>query len=307
MSSPARILIIKHGALGDFVQALGPCQAIRRHHGAAQITLLTTPPFEAFAAASGLFDDIWLDPRAPAHRIGAWLALRRRLRGGGFERVYDLQTSERSSLYFHFFARRRRPEWSGLARGCSHFHANPERASMHTVERQRDQLQATGIDEVPLSDLSWAEADLSRFTLPERLALLVPGGSAHRPAKRWPVGHYAALARALVEKGLTPVILGGADEGELGRDIVAAAGTGRDLCGQTSLLEIAAIARRASLAVGNDTGPMHLIAAAGARSVVLFSDASDPARCAPRGRAVTVLRQVPLTNLPVDEVLRDYC
>ena len=54
-------------------------------------------------------------------------------------------------------------------------------------------------------------------------------------------------------------------------------------------------------AVGNDTGPMHLIAAAGCASIVLFSDDSDPALCAPRGR-VTVLRRPDLASLEVSEV-----
>ena len=51
-AEPLRILIIKLGALGDFIQALGPFAAIRRHHADAHITLLTTDPFAAFAAAS---------------------------------------------------------------------------------------------------------------------------------------------------------------------------------------------------------------------------------------------------------------
>jgi ADP-heptose:LPS heptosyltransferase len=54
--------------------------------------------------------------------------------------------------------------------------------------------------------------------------------------------------------------------------------------------------------VGNDTGPMHLIAAAGAPSVCLFSADSDPALCAPRG-AVTVLREPNLADLAVAAVL----
>jgi ADP-heptose:LPS heptosyltransferase len=55
------------------------------------------------------------------------------------------------------------------------------------------------------------------------------------------------------------------------------------------------------VAVGNDTGPMHLIAAAGCSSVVLFSADSDPALCAPRGK-VAVLRRPDLAQLTVDEV-----
>jgi len=55
--------------------------------------------------------------------------------------------------------------------------------------------------------------------------------------------------------------------------------------------------------VGNDTGPMHLLAAAGCPAVVLFSRASDPALCAPRGPCVRVLRRPDLADLDVTAVL----
>ena len=177
----APILVIKLGALGDMVQALGPFAAIRRHHEGAPLTLLTTAPYVELAGASGFFDAIWIDERPRGLALGKWLALRARLRGGRFARVYDLQTSERSSLYFRLFWPGPFPEWSGIAGGCSHPHANPERDSLHTVERQAEQLRMAGIDAVPAPDLSWAEADLDRFDLPARFALLAPGGAPHRP------------------------------------------------------------------------------------------------------------------------------
>ena len=77
-----------------------------------------------------------------------------------------------------------------------------------------------------------------------------------------------------------------------------------DLTGRTSLLDLGGLLGRAALAVGNDTGPMHLIAAAGCRALVLFSRASDPALCAPRGRDVRVLRRPDLATLEPAEVLR---
>ena len=58
-----KILVIKLGALGDFIQALGPMAAIRKHHPDAHITILTTKPFENFAKDCGYFDEIWLDER----------------------------------------------------------------------------------------------------------------------------------------------------------------------------------------------------------------------------------------------------
>ncbi len=297
------VLVIKLAALGDFVQALGPMRAIRDHHPTARLTLLTTQPFAGLAEATGWFDDIWIDDRPSIWRIGHLRALARRLRGGHFARVYDLQTSDRSSSYHRLFGRPR-PEWSGIARGCSHPHANPDRDSMHTLDRQAEQLRMAGIDRVPAPDLSWApDVDPARFGIVPPFALLVPGAAAHRPAKRWPADHYGALAARLAADGVRPVILGTEAERDVARDIVGACPAVRSLLGVTSLLDIAALARHATLAVGNDSGPMHLIAVAGGRCLVLFSGQSDPALCAPRGPAVTLLERPVLADLPIDAVL----
>src|SRR5215469_3860 len=111
-------LIIKLGALGDFIQALGPMPDIRRHHARDRITLLTTPRYSDLAAETGLFDEILIDRRPKALDVGGWLALRRMMRGGRFDRIYDLQTSDRTGIYARLFRPGRMPEWSGIARGC---------------------------------------------------------------------------------------------------------------------------------------------------------------------------------------------
>lgn len=298
-----RILVIKLGALGDVVQALGPMAAIRRHHPEAHITALTTAPYESLFRASAYVDEVWLDTKPAWTQPAAWLALRTQLRSAGFYRVYDLQTSKRSCLYYQLHWPGPYPEWSGIARGCSHPHANPDRNHMHTADRQADQLSVAGITNVPAPDLFWADSDTRRFDLTEPICLIVPGGAAHRLKKRWPADHYAALATALADKGVTPVLLGADNEADLLSSITHACPAARNLRGETTFLDLAALARRAAGAVGNDTGPMHLLAAAGCPSTVLFSADSDPALCAPRGHAVTILRRAELHTLPVAEVL----
>ena len=295
-----RILVIKLGALGDWVLATGPFAAIRGHHPGAHITLLTDPAFTAWGEACGWLDRVWADSRPGWTRPGAWLGLRRRLIEAGFARVYDLQTSDRSNLTFRLFPRTARPEWSGIARGCSHPHANPARDAMHTLDRQAEQLGEAGIATVPPPSLDWLAEPIAAPATP--YALLVPGGATHRPAKRWPVDHYAALARALDAQGVAPLLIGAAPEAQV-LAAIAAASPADDLCGRTSLAQLATLARGSTLAVGNDTGPMHVLAVCGAPSVVLFSDASDPALCAPRGAKVTVLRQAPLSALLPETVL----
>ncbi len=297
------ILVIKLGALGDMVQALGPLAAIRQHHANAHITILSTAPYEALLRASGYVDDVWLDTRPRWYQPGAWLALRRRLCGGGFSRVYDLQTSDRSSGYFRLFWPGPWPQWSGIARGCSHPHDNPQRDFIHTIERQAEQLKRAGIVQTPSPDLSWAKRDTERFGLNVPFALLVAGGAPHRPAKRWSAHHYASLARTLAACGITPVLLGAGGEAGLLDAVRSDCPEAINLCNKTDILDIASLAGKATLAVGNDTGPMHMIAVTGCPSVVLYSHESNPALCAQRGPHVEILRRERLDDLSPDDVM----
>jgi ADP-heptose:LPS heptosyltransferase len=207
-----RILVIRLGALGDFVQSFGPFAAIRAHHAEARITLLTTAPFADLARRAPWFDEVVVDARPRWWNLLGIMRLRNMLRGYDF--VYDLQTSVRTSRYFLLAGR---PPWSGIARGASHPHANPLRDLMHTRERQREQLAAAEILIFPKPDLSWLPPCPD---LPLPFAMLVPGAAAHRPKKRWPVEHYGALAGILAARGLTPVVIGTAAEAPLAATIV---------------------------------------------------------------------------------------
>ena len=296
-----RILVIKLSALGDFVQAMGPFAAIRAHHPDARITLLTSKAYVALAEQSPYFDEIWVDSRPRMWEVAGVMRLRRMLRSAQFDMVYDLQTSDRSSTYFHIMGG---PPWSGIASGCSHEHDNPDRDLMHTIDRQAEQLAMAGIGPAPLPDLSWAQAEVGRFHMPERYVLLVPGGAPHRPAKRWPAARYIELCGRLSEWGLTSVLLGADGEAEQLSAIAAACPFAMALTGQTSFADIAVLARGAVGAVGNDTGPMHIVAASGCPAVVLFSADSNPELCAPRG-LVSVLRRDDLAQLELEDVLAE--
>jgi ADP-heptose:LPS heptosyltransferase len=300
-AGPQRILVIKHSALGDVVLATAAFQAIRRHHPQARIELLTTAPYRGIAEASGLFDAVRSDPRAGLGRPLALLRLIRALRAQRYQRVYDLQRSDRTALYFRLLAFNRRLEWVGPARGASH-RTTGHTARRHIAEREAEQLATAGLS-VGSPDLSFLQADLSRFALPARIALLVPGGAAHRPGKRWPAARFAALGRHLADRGIAPVLLGTRLEAGIAGEIQSACPAALDLHGRTDFADLAELARRAELAVGNDTGPMHLIAAAGCPSVVLFGGDSDPVKIAPRGRWVAIRERDPLADLSVDEVI----
>ncbi len=75
-----------------------------------------------------------------------------------------------------------------------------------------------------------------------------------------------------------------------------------DLTGRTSLIELASLATSARLCVGNDSGPTHLMAYAGAPGLMLMSRVSDPAHCGPRWR-MGWLQADDLSALSVESVL----
>jgi ADP-heptose:LPS heptosyltransferase len=301
----AKILVIKLGALGDIVLAMGAAAAIRDFHRGAEITLLTGSAYADLARQAPYFDRIWVDERPGWGNPLGLLRLARRLRAARFDRVYDLQTRLRTAVYFRLMREGDRPEWSGIAPGASHPHDNPRRAHLHTLDRQAEQLARAGIPlPLPPPDLSWATADAARFALAADYVLLIPGGAAHRPDKRWPVERFISLAARLTKAGLTAVVIGGPDERDLGGAIAAAVPAARDLTGATEFADIVVLARGARRAIGNDTGPMHLAAAAGAPATVLYSRASDPALTAPRGKDVVILRADNLADLSVDDVAR---
>ncbi|GAB6855779.1 glycosyltransferase family 9 protein [Asaia astilbis] len=293
-----RILVIKLGALGDVIQAFPPFAAIRAHWPEAKITLLTTAPFRELAEASPFFDDVVVDERPRWTDPRGMLALRRQVRG--YDLVIDLQTSTRSTGYFRLAGQKR---WSGIARGGTFPHDNPHRDAMHSVARQREQLARLGVPEIASVDVEWLRRCGPDFAAP--YAVLVPGAAPHRPAKRWPVNYYAALAEILKQQGLGIVIAGSKAERSLAAEIVARVPDASDLTGRTTLLDLGGVLARAAFSIGNDTGPMHLAAAMGCPSLVLFSGESNPRLTAPNGvrpGQVRILVEDDLRQLSVSRV-----
>ena len=288
------ILVIRYGGFGDIVLSMAAFRSIRAQHPATPIAALTTPHFRDLLAQSGYFDEILIDRR---RKFSGWIGLVRQLRRRRFSRVYDLQRNTRTAILYRALGAGRRIEWSGVIPGCSHFVADDPDDRRHIVDRLSEQLAVAGIPQMLPVDLAWLTTDLAGFALPRPYALLVPGGAPHRPEKRAPAACFAALARHLQGQGIAPVLLGTAGERRQIDDILSGCSIAIDLSERTSFGAIAELARHAVGAIGNDTGPMHLAAAVGCPSLVLFSAASDPCRIAPRGRRVDILQTGELRTL----------
>lgn len=294
------ILVIKLGALGDFIIALGAMKAIQEKHSGAHITLLTTKNFESFAQKSGYFDDIWIDDRPKFHQPLKWLALHQRLNNGNFDRVYDLQNNDRTNIYFRLFSPL--PEWVGTAKGGSHYYNDPARTAGLPLDGLRLLLAQADIKDIQVDTMDWIKTDLSAFNLRNPYALIVPGSAPSRPEKRWPREKYLALCQKLIKQNIQPALLGTKDEAETTNYIAENCPEALNFTAKTSLFDIITLGRHAAYAVGNDTGPMHMIAPTGCKTLVLFSKHSNPTRNAPMGKHVHTIEVSNFDDLNVQQV-----
>ena len=132
-------------------------------------------------------------------------------------------------------------------------------------------------------------------TTPGRTALLGPGAT-FGPAKRWRAERFAEVGRALVGRGLAVCVVGSAAERSVCERVSEAIGGGATcLAGSTDLVQLAALAAGAAVAVCNDSGLAHVCAAAGCPTVVVFGSTSS-AWTAPLGPRVRVVQRAPVCS-----------
>lgn len=176
--------------------------------------------------------------------------------------------------------------------------------AVHVIE-QNVELVQTWLEEIGLSRATSAlqpgaallprdkgaeariEATLQSLGLARSpLAILNPG--AGWGAKQWAPARYGELAIRLDSRGLRSVVNYGPGEEELAQEVVTAS-AGKAVALSSALSDLMALSRRSQLFVGGDTGPMHLAALLGVKTIALFGP-TDPARNGPYWAGTRVLR-----------------
>lgn len=309
-----RVLVIQLGGIVPFVQALAAAKCIREHHVGARITLLTTDTTRELAEKCPYFDTVEADgkPKDPQ----AITKLIARIRAAKYDVIYDLEGSNRTNNYFQGL-RPWPPKWSGPIAGASFSCLTPRREDMHPLDFYAHQLAVAGVcaDDPLMPDLSWVRAALrdpprlqpDYFGIRGRYVLLLPRGAQDMPTRRWAEEKYVAVARTLAANGVTPVVLGGADERGVGAAIAKAEPKAKNLVSRPDIFQCVGLAERAYYAAGDDVELMHLAAAAGAPCLVFLSSLLRPEVATPRGRSgVVMFTAAVIADLSVEQVERQF-
>ena len=283
-SPQKKILIIKFGGLGDVVLSLNAISSIFNHHKSKMI-LLTEKPFDKFLIKSNWFYKTFTIKRSLFYFMDI-LQIKKKIKNIDFDYVYDLQTSKRSSFYLKFFLKTGAVT-NGIGKFAQIRHLDSNRNNMHTVERQKEQIELSNIKFKLKDDFSWLVK--SKIKIPKRkYVLVVPGGSRKRMNKRIPYKIYIDIVNSLIKSGLQVFLIGSNDDKKICKDIENKFPEVKNLCNKTDFFDLVKLAKNSFVSIGNDTGPMHLIAKGGQKTFVFFTKHSNPDLCKPVGKKVLI-------------------
>lgn len=272
-----RLLFITATRIGDAVLSTGILDQLLRRHPGIAVTLACGPPAgPLFAHLPGLERLLLLRKRKLAlHWLSLWRACVRRR--------WDIAVDLRGSLLTRLLRADQRIVRHGGRRG---------------VPRVAELGGLLGLDPPPLPCLwtSAGERAAASQHIPHGAPVIGLGPTANWPGKVWPAENFAALFQALAAGPLpgarAAVFAGpGAAERAGAEAVLRRLPEGRviDLAGRLSLTEAGACLGRCALYVGNDSGLMHLAAAAGTPTLGLFGP-SPPEEYAPAGPCAAFVR-----------------
>jgi heptosyltransferase-2 len=293
-----RLLVVGPAWIGDMVIAHSLIRMLRQVHPGARLDVVAPPatrPLLDFMPEVGQAYELAAPHGRPA--LAARWRLARRLAGQHYQRALVLPRSAKAALLPFLAGIPVRIGFRGEGRLLL-TEARPDADRRQIPEQARFATLALPAG-APLPALppprleippGLAAATLEALGLvAEPAPLLLAPGAEYGPSKRWPVEHFAALARRLGAPDRPVWVVGGPADRGAGAAIAGAAGAAvHDLTGRTTLAQAVALLGLAQAVVSNDSGLMHVAAALGRRQVALYGS-SDPRRTPPLNPAARIL------------------
>jgi len=288
------ILIVKLSSIGDVVHTMPAAAALRRAFPTARLTwVVERVAAPLLLGAPGLDEVIVLDTRGWRQQWHRWDTLRQataclaRLCQHPVDVALDFQGLIKSAAVAWYSRARRRIGFAtdALREPMSRLAYTEQVAvapSEHVIRTNLRLVEALGValPEVyefwlpPLEDeAAYVSRQLAQHGITGRFALLNPGGGW--VTKRWPAANFGHLAELLWRQhGLASVVTYGPGEAWMVEQIRAVVQTAPVVSFPTNLREYLALARRATVFVGGDTGPLHLATAVGTPIIGLYGPTS---------------------------------
>ena len=303
----SNILIIKHGSLGDLIQANGAVKDIKNFYKNRKVFLLTAEPYSLFMSECPFLDGVIIDKRLPRWNLFYLKKLKDKLLRYDISKVFDLQNSSRTKFYRKFIIKN--AEWSSTETSLEPGQNKNDFDQDPVLDRMEMQLKKNGIDTefTKNIDLSWATTDISRllkqYTNNEYI-LLFPFCSVKHQNKKWPYFRELISKIKIDYKNKYPILLApGPQEIEEANKL-----NGKVVLDDNKPVNIktlVSLINKAKFVIANDTGPAHIASHLDKKGLVLFGSHTTAKKVSIENFNFKALTVQNLEDLSVETVLNE--
>jgi ADP-heptose:LPS heptosyltransferase len=304
----SNILIIKHGSLGDLIQANGAIKDIKTFYKNRKVFLLTSEAYAIFMSECPHLDGVIIDKRLPRWNLFYLKDLKKKLVRYNFSKVFDLQNSKRTKFYKKFILNKN-IEWSSTETTLDPGQKKSDYDKDPVLERMELQLKKSGIETqfTKNINLDWALENVSRLIKQyanNEYILLFPFCSPKHKKKKWPYFMELIIKLKQDYKNKYPILLApGPNEIEeanlLNAKVVMVNNQSVNIKTLISLIS------NAKFIVANDTGPAHIASHLDKKGLVLFGSHTTAKKVSIENYNFKALSVKNLKDLSVEAVLNE--
>ena len=268
----SNILIIKHGSLGDLIQANGAIKDIKNFYKNRKVFLLTAEPYSIFISECPYLDGVIIDKRLPRWNLFYLNNLKKKLLRYEISKVFDLQNSSRTKFYRRFIIKN--TEWSSADTSLDKGQKKRDFDQDPVLDRMEIQLKRSGVDTefTKNIDLDWAATDISRLLKQyanNEYILIFPFCSVKHQKKKWPYFKELILELKKSYKNRYPILLAPGPQ-EIEEATTLNGKVVLDDNKPVNIKTLVSLINKAKFIIANDTGPAHIASHLDKKGLVLF-------------------------------------
>ena len=301
----SNILIIKHGSLGDLIQANGAIKDIKNFYSNRKVFLLTSKPYSLFMSECPYIDGVIIDKRLPRWNLFFLYNLKKLLLKYNFSKVFDLQNSSRTKFYKNFIIKN--ADWYSSETTLEPGQRKKDFDEDPVLDRMEVQLKKSGVPTkyVKNVDLSWAQDDLSNITQQftnRDYILLFPFCSKKNQNKKWPFfKDLISRIRRDYKNKYSVLIAPGPDEIKEAKQLNAKIVMNGEK--PINIKMLISLVNDAKFIISNDTGPAHIASHLNKKGLALFGSHTSAKKVSIENSNFKALSVKNLADLNVDTVI----
>ena len=305
----SNILIIKHGSLGDLIQANGAIKDIKNFYKNRKVFLLTSQPYAIFMSECPYIDGVIIDKRLPRWNLFYLNTLKKNLARYNFSKIFDLQNSKRTKFYKRFILNNKGIEWSSSETTLESGQKKNDFDEDPVLDRMEKQLKKSRIETqfTKNINLDWAIVDVTRLIKQysnNDYILLFPFCSKKHQNKKWP--YFKELILKLKEnyKNAYPILVAPGPN-EIKEVTLLNAKVVTDNNKAVNIKTLISLISNAKFIIANDTGPAHIASHLDKKGLVLFGSHTSAKKVSIENYNFKAISVKDLKDLDVETVLKE--